>query len=232
MEEHARLSPSSSERWINCPSSIQLCESIPTEDELPHPITEEGTTAHRMAEDCLKNRYNPFSVDKVPQSWACYIATYLRYVWKRISETSHYWVEKRVKYDDEVWGTSDCIVWDENSKVLEVIDLKFGYNPVSANSSQLSIYAIAAAKTLDIKPTTVVQTIVQPRISHHSTYSRPFSDLEKWSNTTLKLAVHYALNGKVKRYRAGSWCEYCSANKVCTKFRMHGTFPIEDNVEK
>ena len=49
---HAKLSPSSASRWINCPGSIQLTADMPPQK--PTIFTAEGTVAHAFGEQMLK----------------------------------------------------------------------------------------------------------------------------------------------------------------------------------
>ena len=55
-EVHAKLSPSSGERWINCTKSFSLIDSL----DLPEPKTslaaEEGTLAHSVLENEARYR--------------------------------------------------------------------------------------------------------------------------------------------------------------------------------
>ena len=46
-DKHARLSPSSSERWLNCPPSVMLGANIPDETS---EYAAEGTAAHSLCE--------------------------------------------------------------------------------------------------------------------------------------------------------------------------------------
>ena len=48
MADHARLSPSASHRWINCPGSVHLAEQCPPQGGSTY--TAEGTEAHALAE--------------------------------------------------------------------------------------------------------------------------------------------------------------------------------------
>jgi len=48
---HARLSPSSSERWINCPASPAVAASYPPSSS---EFADEGTAAHTLASWCLE----------------------------------------------------------------------------------------------------------------------------------------------------------------------------------
>lgn len=49
-ETHARLSASSSKRWMHCPKSVALCERLPNEESK---YAEEGHLAHAFAEKLL-----------------------------------------------------------------------------------------------------------------------------------------------------------------------------------
>jgi hypothetical protein len=55
VSDHAKLSPSSAKRWINCPGSIREIEALPPEErDRRSQYAEEGTAAHRVAEECLR----------------------------------------------------------------------------------------------------------------------------------------------------------------------------------
>ena len=53
--EHARLSASSSARWLACPPSVKLTEGMPEKES---EWAAEGTEAHRVAEVKLRNYTN------------------------------------------------------------------------------------------------------------------------------------------------------------------------------
>ena len=48
--KHALLSASSAHRWLECPPSARLCESMPEETSV---YAEEGTLAHQICEEKL-----------------------------------------------------------------------------------------------------------------------------------------------------------------------------------
>lgn len=53
---HAVLSPSSSERWIQCPPSARLCERLETRfEKKDSPYAREGTLAHALGEIKIRN---------------------------------------------------------------------------------------------------------------------------------------------------------------------------------
>ena len=55
MAQHAKLSPSSAERWMTCPSSVVLSEGI---KEKSSEYADEGTAAHFLAATCLNSDTN------------------------------------------------------------------------------------------------------------------------------------------------------------------------------
>ena len=50
MSAHAKLSPSSAERWMRCPGSVALCDGLP---DTSSTFADEGTAAHFLASECL-----------------------------------------------------------------------------------------------------------------------------------------------------------------------------------
>lgn len=53
---HARLSPSSAERWMTCPGSVKLAEGI---EDKGSSYAAEGTAAHELAEHILRGEMPP-----------------------------------------------------------------------------------------------------------------------------------------------------------------------------
>lgn len=53
---HARLAPSASHRWMECPGSIRLSEGIPNKSSV---YAAEGTAAHELASHCLEHDLEP-----------------------------------------------------------------------------------------------------------------------------------------------------------------------------
>lgn len=58
--KHAKLSPSSAKRWINCPGSPRLIGELPKhEQQRSSDYADEGSAAHALGEECLKTGGNP-----------------------------------------------------------------------------------------------------------------------------------------------------------------------------
>lgn len=74
MSAHAKLSPSSAHRWLNCPGSAQREKDFPnTRSE----FSDEGSAAHFLAAYCLKRNEAPaqylgheIAVDDIDEYWA------------------------------------------------------------------------------------------------------------------------------------------------------------------
>ena len=165
-EQHALLSASSADRWLHCPASVRLCESVPDETS---PYAEEGRLAHSLAELKLRKKYlggvGPKAYEKAVKKIEAHELYQPEMQWctdeyvsmvDAIVETStehQMWLEERVDYSAYApggFGTSDCTVLTYNAyeqqAVLHVVDYKNGKGvPVSAEDNpQLKLYALGA----------------------------------------------------------------------------------------
>lgn len=206
MSEHAKLSPSGSARWLACPGSYWLSEQAPKQPSTA--AADEGTDAHDWAAKILLGELDAFDS---PYSG---IELYVDRV-KQASERkgAMLWVEKRVYLTQEVHGTPDAVV--SHKKVLDVFDLKYGYNKVEAkDNTQLLIYAAGAIKTYDLKPTKVNMHIVQPRAGGIRSAQLPIKVFWARVNTILDAADKLLANPDSPRH-AGDHCQYCPAAAIC-----------------
>ena len=76
MGGHARYSPSSGKRRLECPPSLLLEEQFPDEES---PFAAEGTAGHAMAEYLInkylkkKNQKDLYLITKISRNWRNYI---------------------------------------------------------------------------------------------------------------------------------------------------------------
>lgn len=237
--KHASLGASKAHRWITCPASVSIEDTIPDESSF---YAAEGTAAHELAEMCLVSQKPPesyigvevegFIVDKV---MAYHVAEYVDYC-NGLKGEKHY--ELRVdysKYADGGFGTADCVVIDDN--VLHVIDLKYGSGvKVSAqDNEQLMMYALgtlqfSGASDVD----TVHMTIVQPRMDNIQTYKRTAKDIIKWAEEVVKPAAIATASPDAKFNPSPNACKFCKAKPVCralAKFNYEATLSDFDNLD-
>lgn len=100
--EHAILSASDADRWINCPPSVRLTQDI--EDEATD-YADEGTVAHSLAELLLRSEYFGIDTDEELEydeltSHPLYNKAMLDYVNEFVSVVHEHYAEAANAYDE------------------------------------------------------------------------------------------------------------------------------------
>lgn len=182
MTTHSKIGASSMKRWAACPGSVKLSEGVESRSS---EFAAEGTMAHAVAEAWL-NGDEPQSGDLF--KWddhgkACqailddtmieHVGVYLDAVHERCDgKRENLLVEQKFHLKDlheDLFGTSDAIVWQPAARRLSVIDLKYGAGvPVEVRDNpQLLYYGLGALlANPQWKPAEVEVVIVQPRCPH------------------------------------------------------------------
>lgn len=239
--DHALLSPSSSKRWLNCPPSARLAESVENKSSV---YADEGTLAHEIAQNALelwdRDLYYP-EIDELPvpddlakspyfsEDMVRHVGSYVDFVVNEFhamhkEETGGnvigYWEATfdLSKYIPESFGSSDATLLSPT--ILHVIDLKYGAGvKVSAQSNtQLMIYALGMLNTIpeaqrgDIKE--VRMSIVQPRLDHYDTLTMSANDLLVWGEKVLKPKAKAAWEGGGEQ-KIGDHCQFCPLKAQC-----------------
>ena len=225
-DQHAKLSPSSAERWIHCPGSIRLSEGIPDQTS---PYAEEGTAAHRLAElklrklidDKLEIRPYIDTCDGEMEEATDFYRDIVQEKLAGAGPDAVLMVEQRFGLTDWVpqcFGTSDAVIISGDT--IEVIDFKYGKGVrVDAKENpQMRLYGLGAASLFgdiyDLR--TVRMTIVQPRLDHVSTEELPIHDLFWWAEMVVRPAAQEALDRTVVPHTAcGEWCRFCPVRATC-----------------
>ena len=232
--QHALLSASGAERWMNCTPSARLEEKLPERESA---YASEGSLAHAIAELKLRKHFlEPMGPKKFKTAMDKLMADplynpemqkhtddYLDYI-KGIAHSfsSKPYIGVEVKLDlshiiPEGFGTSDCIIICGNE--MHVIDFKYGQGvPVNAEESpQIRIYALGAIENYrmfyDIQ--TVHMHIFQPRRDNATSEAVMSKDeLVSWGETEVRPKAQKAFNGEGE-YCPGDWCRFCRANALC-----------------
>lgn len=233
--KHAKLSPSSAERWINCPGSVTLAAQLP--DPGSSTYADEGTLAHAVAElklwrnigeitpkqydkELAKLQESEYWCGEMDEATDFYADTVI----ERLAEAgadAELMIEQHFslnKWVPESFGTSDAVVIGGHT--IEVIDLKYGKGvKVEAHkNAQLRLYGLGASALFgDLYDfDTVSETIIQPRLDHISTETLPLSELIYWAEEEVAPRAVMAMEGT--DYTAcGDWCRWCPAKAICRK---------------
>lgn len=223
--QHAILSASGSNKWIHCHPSARLEELF---EEKPSAYAAEGTEAHSVAEQKLRNWIEGHPRRKVKaankemdEATTIYkdfvLETYNKE--KKKSEVADLFIEVQVDLSTwipEGFGTSDAVIVSNHK--LHVIDLKYGkgVKVFAPHNPQLMIYAAGVMALYDCLYDfdTVALHIVQPRLDHVSTWELTTEELADWMENTVKPAAKEAWEGQGEQ-NTGEWCKFCKAKAQC-----------------
>ena len=245
--QHARLSPSSSSRWLSCTASVAASEQY---KNTGNSAAQWGTNVHYMGEQLLKDRAivvgyrlqetdesEWFTVDKemleVAEDYADYVRGF-------INKKSVVLIEEKFDLScisEGQFGTSDATVLNDNH--LHVFDLKTGHNIVKAEeNSQLMLYALGAVEELsdiyDIEEITL--HIVQTRAGHIDSWTLSINDLLEFKEFA-KTQAKAIIEGKVTFNPNTKGCQWCPHKVDCKALKEHvekvitGTFDDLDEID-
>jgi len=235
MTAHAILSASGSKRWLTCTPSARLEATLPEpkRGNSAFDFSQEGTTAHSLAEIKLRHYYGELGTEEYEKEYQeikstpyydddfeANVDNYVLYVRSQIGEGDTPLFEQRVDFSDWVpdgFGTADVVILSKHA--IRVIDLKFGKGvPVMAqDNTQLRLYALGAYSKFkeeypDIKE--VSYTIHQPRLDSISTDGTSVSKLVDWANYFVKPKAKKAWAG-TGEFLPGDHCQFCRAKAQC-----------------
>jgi hypothetical protein len=158
---HSRIGASSTKRWMTCPGSPALSDGIESKSS---EFAAEGTLAHDLADNLLNGRPANFPAGDMNMA----VMVYVNYVKSLGGELG---TEQRFHLNElheSLFGTSDAVVWQPDTKTLHVIDYKHGAGvPVEIEgNTQTRYYAVGALLASGHPAEKIVMTIVQPRCAH------------------------------------------------------------------
>ncbi len=244
MPSHAKLSPSGSERWMNCPAAPHMEEGYPDSSSI---YAEEGTAAHEVGEVCLvKNLPASSQIGKTfnkcklrPKGFVCdeamadSVQQYLDHV---RSFEGKLFVEMKISYQkwvDKGFGTSDAVVVKHKGKVVSnvlVDDLKYGKgNLVEAqDNSQLGIYSLGVYAYLKkkgykfTKDTVFHLAICMPRKNSITQWDISLKELLDFGKKVKAAADKVHEKGAENNFNPGpKTCLWCKARFDCEALKKH-----------
>lgn len=231
-ELHALLSASGAHRWLRCPPSARLEETLP---DSKSEFADEGTLAHELAALKLEKKFTVLKPSDHKKRLAAikahklyqaemdgYTEVYLDYILGVVHSHSvkpYLAIEKQVDYSSvapDGFGTADCIVIAGTQ--MSVIDLKYGKGiPVSAyENEQMKLYALGAIRAYQMIYCieTVKLTIIQPRLESISEFEISTADLLTWGDA-IKSTATMAFAGLGHFTPGEKQCQFCRAAGTC-----------------
>lgn len=256
MVAHSTLSPSSSDRWINCPASIRLSADAP-----PQPQSEaaaEGSVAHLLPEALVGGTADELSLMErvgtiVPYGKFKFTITdemldgallfnnVVEEDKKKLTKPAsiNCLVEKRViasSIDKQVWGKADTILFQKGNSLF-VYDYKYGrrYIVEAKDNSQALIYLIGAMNTFAGTAFDHLEIIiVQPRGEHKN------GPVRRWV-VSKKEIVEFVDKARMavgrtkdpnQKPKTGKWCVFCPAKQVNAKTGLPFCPAIREGLQK
>lgn len=242
---HARLGPSGAHRWINCPASIRVAESLEiTGADTGSVYAAEGTAAHTIAEILASSRFGKITDAMMDAAFAAWRGANDEAAWlgeRTIGEVLEEMIEHGTFYTDlivdnlsplvsdeihlelrvdtgvkDVWGTGDCVLI--NPQRVTIIDYKYGEGvKVHAPSNeQLMFYALGAVEADLIGTAVEVRMVIcQPRLDHVSYWDISLADLLMWRDEVAAPAAALAVTDDAPFGPGEETCRFCPARGQC-----------------
>lgn len=238
MSDHARLSPSASDRWLSCPRSIFEIEALPQREDKGEWYTQEGTICHALAEIMGRHHFGKTTksqATKELRKWRKdngidmhtenemrgHVDTWLAILQEQFDQYpgSEIYFEQRLDTGvPSSWGTTDCAI--VSPRHIFVDDFKYGAGvKVDAeDNSQLRLYGLGVLDEFDILGLVedVTLVVVQPRIGdgHVSMERMSTDDLLKWRESIRPIAES-ALLPDAPYGPSSKACRWCPLSGKC-----------------
>lgn len=243
--DHARLGPSAAHRWIHCPASVRVVESLSVEGQEGYSsYAAEGTAAHTVAEMVASYRNGLITEAMLEAGLAAWRGQYVNAPWlgeQDIREVEAEMIAHGETYADviererarqhhtemhlelkvfpdvpSVWGTGDCVIIGADE--VAIIDYKYGtgVRVDAPDNEQLMLYALGAVEADVIGLAKVVRIIiVQPRLDHVSVWEIDLERLLKWRAEVARPAAELAMTDDAHFGPSEEACRFCPVRGQC-----------------
>ena len=230
-DAHARLSPSAAHRWLLCPGSVGLCESVV---DAGSEYADEGTAGHEVFSKVLLGASLDSFIGTKATNGVVITEELARLLdgpveWVRSYLQAHtpsaLYSEIQLQVggpafgisEDAMWGTSDLII--TSPEELCVGDLKLGYVdvPVQGNP-QLYLYGLGALYATGWIHDRVRFVILQPRTAEDpKEVVISAKELERWQDEHRKAVLTAVHGGPLNPSEEA--CRFCKAAGVCPRLK-------------
>ena len=238
---HALLSASAASRWLHCPPSARLTQTMVDTSGI---AAQEGTLAHEIAELKARKKFTePMGTrtfnarmkklqtdelyDEEMQGYTDVYIDFLAEKTMEFQEKPYLALEVTVDYSDiapEGFGTADCVII--GGGIIQVIDFKYGKSPngrvTAENNPQMMLYALGVLQSYRLIYGDTIHTakmaIVQPRLAGGVTqWECSMEELTAWGKEYVAPLAELAHRGEGE-FSSGDWCKYCLAKGQCRAF--------------
>jgi hypothetical protein len=213
-----------------CPASVTLSEGI---EQTTSIYAEEGTKAHKFVEQTLRQSLLDIDikVDETTTEMQAYANMYINSI-SNLCRDLKAWpeilIEEKVHIDwvsDELWGTADCVIYDELSDHMHVFDLKYGEGIMVEVEENPQLLFYATGCYYKFMPETITSWVIQPRANSGDT-------IKSWTYDAARIALFEdELKGAIEQVQLmevrthlgsedvhpGDHCQFCPAHTVCPK---------------
>lgn len=244
--EHARLAPSSAERWVECPGSVVMQERHPQTEESED--AREGTASHWVASETLEaykkagTLFDPLIeflgttapngviiTEEMIEAAAVYVDDIISTLRMHGGKITDLHIEELTTIDrihEETWGTPDAWWFDAEKGILYLWDYKYGHRVIQAYENwQLIEYVLGLVTGLfpdTLEPEIQLDMrVVQPRTYNNEgpiRSWRTFPDMLRAHVNSLQAAAIEALSDN-PRTISGGWCRDCTGRHVCQTYQ-------------
>lgn len=250
--KHSKVGPSASHRYIECPISVLRSRNLPNKSSF---FALEGSAAHELCEHALvtgddpssyrggivdlksgvvlpKRNDNPQPDDqdiwRIDQEMAESVELYRDTVRDLMRAGDELLVETRLDLThihQDMFGSSDAIVYSPRKRHLYVLDFKYGSGIAVdvEDNSQLLSYALGAMRLFHGKVDTLTLIVVQPRAFHKDgpvrTAEYDVIDLLIFEEF-LRVAAAETDNPN-SHAEPGPHCRFCPSAFCCDDLRNH-----------
>jgi len=222
-DQHALLGASSAKRWMSCPASARIEDTLrKIFGDGDNKYSQEGTIAHDLAAKSFVDGLDKLTFPNKEMKRCVQIYhDYVVNIYKECLEIDKFatkYHEVKVdfsKYVPDGFGTIDTVIICLG-KII-VIDFKYGAGvEVSAvENHQMKLYGLGGIETYDFlyDITEAELHIVQPRMDNISSWGITREELESWGNQVHEIGVQ-AFIGNCE-CNPGEHCQFCLAKGLC-----------------
>lgn len=232
MSDHSIFSPSAAHRWVNCPGSVALEQTLPKDEGSKY--ADEGTDAHTLAAKTLAKpigEAKDFLGEAMPNGYIadfemCHqVQKYIDYVKEQASYGGELYIEERLDFSEAIgqpdaFGTADAVIVNSEEGLITVMDLKYGMGRVDAGGNeQLLLYALGALEAFSFfaEFTRFKMVIIQPRLDNVDEWECDLVWLNRFAEEAKKAADSVGVS-PVKSFNLNpgkKQCQWCRAKAIC-----------------